>query len=68
MVERAAVHSPSDQAFRRGRNLTAADVLAPLPDLLAYLGDKPRDIRAIEDVGYTLALKHWRDMLSFAAA
>lgn len=114
MVERAVVHSPSDQAFlaghpemisfmtayvteclartsrgpadeirafRRGRNLTAADVvapitvwhgaedrLAPLPDLLAYLGDKPRDIRVIEDVGYTLALKHWRDMLSFAAA
>jgi pimeloyl-ACP methyl ester carboxylesterase len=114
MVERAVVHSPSDQAFlvehpemisfmtdyvteclarssrgpadeirafRRGRNLTAADVhapitvwhgaedrLAPLPDLLAYLGDKPRDVRVIEDVGYTLALKHWRDMLTFAAA
>jgi hypothetical protein len=73
---------PADEirAFRRGRNLTAADVqapitvwhgaedrLAPLPDLLAYLGDKPRDVRVIEDVGYTLALKHWRDMLTFAA-
>lgn len=74
---------PADEirAFRRGRNLTAADVqapitvwhgaedrLAPLPDLLAYLGDKPREVRVIEDVGHTLAMKHWPEMLAFAAA
>ncbi len=74
---------PADEirAFRRGRNLTAADVrapitvwhgaedrLAPLPDLLAYLGDKPRDVRIVENVGHTLALKHWPEMLAFAAA
>ncbi len=74
---------PSDEvrAFRRGQNLTMAelrvplvvwhgeeDVMAPLPDLLAFLGDTPREVRLKPGIGHLLALKHWEEILREAAA
>jgi pimeloyl-ACP methyl ester carboxylesterase/DNA-binding CsgD family transcriptional regulator len=69
------------KAFRRAGNLTVAeltcplivwhgeeDQFAPLPDLLDYLGDKPREVRIFPGVGHMLALRHWDDMLRQAAA
>lgn len=69
------------KAFRRGRNLTVAelscplevwhgeeDVFAPLADLLDYLGDKPREVRVFPGVGHLMALKHWDQVLRRAAA
>ena len=69
------------KAFRRARNLTVAelscpvevwhgeqDVLAPLADLLDYLGDKPREVRVIPGIGHLMALKHWDEVLRRAAA
>lgn len=73
-----STRGPVDEvrAFRQGGNLTPAalsapvvvwhgeeDVMAPLPDLLAYLGDKAREVRVIEGVGHLMALKHWDDIL-----
>lgn len=74
---------PADEvrAFRRGQNLTMAelrvplvvwhgeeDVMAPLPDLLAFLGDTPREVRLKPGIGHLLALKHWEEILREAAA
>ncbi|MDP3747760.1 MAG: hypothetical protein Q8Q88_12015 [Phenylobacterium sp.] len=74
---------PADEvrAFRRGQNLTvtslraplvvwhgAEDVMAPLPDLLAFLGDTPRELRIKPGIGHLLALKHWEEILRDAAA
>lgn len=74
---------PADEvrAFRRGRNLTAEalraplvvwhgeeDVFSPLPDLLAYLGDKAADVRIKPGIGHLLALKHWEELLRAMAA
>lgn len=74
---------PADElrAFRRGRNLTVdglkatvvvwhgeEDVLAPLPDLLAYLGDKASEVTIKPGVGHMLALKHWEEILRATAA
>ena len=69
---------PADElrAFRRGRNLTAADLnvplivwhgeedqLAPLSDLLGYLGDKPTEVWKAPGIGHFLAMKHWEPLL-----
>ena len=69
---------PADEmrAFRHGGNLTPAaltapvvvwhgaeDVLAPLPDLLAYLGDRAGDVRVIDGVGHLMTVKHWDEVL-----
>ncbi len=74
---------PADEvrAFRRGRNLTVEglkapvvvwhgeeDVLAPLPDLLTYLGDKASEVKIKPGVGHMLTLKHWEEILRAAAA
>ena len=74
---------PADEvkAFRRAANLTAADLacaldvwhgeedrFAPLPDLLDYLGDKPRQVRQFPAIGHMLTLKHWEDVLRHVAA
>jgi pimeloyl-ACP methyl ester carboxylesterase/DNA-binding CsgD family transcriptional regulator len=69
------------KAFRRAGNLTPAaltcplvvwhgqdDQFAPLADLLEYLGDKPSEIRIIPDIGHLLAMKHWDEMMRFAAS
>jgi uncharacterized protein YjeT (DUF2065 family) len=44
------------------------EALAPLSDLLDYLGDKPREVRIFPGVGHMLAPRHWDDMLRQAAA
>ncbi|MDB5425611.1 MAG: hypothetical protein JWQ29_3027 [Phenylobacterium sp.] len=69
---------PADEfrAFRQDDNLTPAaltvpvvvwhgaeDVLAPLPDLLAYLGDRASEVRVIDGIGHLMALKHWDEVL-----
>ena len=74
---------PADEirAFSRGRNLTAEalrarlvvwhgeeDVFSPLPDLLAYLGDRVTEVRIKPGIGHLLALKHWEEILRDAAA
>ncbi|WP_309642880.1 alpha/beta fold hydrolase [Phenylobacterium sp.] len=74
---------PADEvrAFRRGQNLTVTelrapvvvwhgedDVLAPLPDLLAFLGDAPKELRIKPGIGHLLTLKHWEEILRRAAA
>ncbi|UTP40210.1 LuxR C-terminal-related transcriptional regulator [Phenylobacterium sp. LH3H17] len=74
---------PADEvrAFRRGQNQTisalraplvvwhgAEDVMAPLPDLLAFLGDTPHEVRIKPGIGHLLALKHWEEILRDAAA
>ncbi len=74
---------PADEvrAFRRGQNLTVAalrtplvvwhgadDVMSPLPDLLAFLGDAPREVRIKPGIGHLLALKHWEEILRDVAA
>jgi len=74
---------PADEvrAFRRGQNLTVSnlrvplvvwhgeeDILAPLADLLAFLGDTPREVRLKPGIGHLLTLKHWEEILRSAAA
>ncbi|MFN3521719.1 MAG: alpha/beta fold hydrolase [Phenylobacterium sp.] len=74
---------PADElrAFRRAQNLTAAelttpltiwhgeeDKLAPLQDLLDYLGDKAEEVWLAPGVGHFLALKHWDALLRRMAA
>lgn len=74
---------PADEirAFRRARNMTLADLraplvvwhgeqdrLAPLSHLLAFLGDKAQEVHVVPGVGHFLALKHWEDILKEAAA
>lgn len=74
---------PADEvrAFRRGRNMALADLrtpltvwhgeqdrLAPLPHLLAFLGDKAQAVHVVPAIGHFLALKHWDDILKEAAA
>ena len=69
---------PADdmRAFRQGGNLTPAaliapvvvwhgaeDVLAPLTDLMAYLGDRAREVRVIDDIGHLMAIKHWDEIM-----
>lgn len=69
---------PADElrAFRRAQNLTAAelrtpliiwhgeeDLLAPLPDLLNYLGDKAEEVWQAPGIGHFLVLKHWEAVL-----
>lgn len=69
---------PADElrAFRRAQNMTAADlvtplivwhgaedVLAPLPDLMDYLGDKAQEVWQAPGIGHFLALKHWEELL-----
>lgn len=69
---------PADElrAFRRARNMTAAelttpliiwhgeeDVLAPLPDLLAFLGDKAIEVWQAPGIGHLLTMKHWPAVL-----
>ena len=72
------VRGPADElkAFRRARNLTAAelrtpliiwhgeeDVLAPLSDLMNYLGDKAQEVWTAPSIGHFMALKHWERVL-----
>lgn len=74
---------PADEvrAFRRGQNLTMAtlqaplvvwhgadDIMSPLADLLAFLGQTPREVRVKPGIGHLLALKHWEEILRDAAA
>ncbi|WP_374574256.1 alpha/beta fold hydrolase [Phenylobacterium sp.] len=69
---------PADElrAFRRARNMTAAelhaplivwhgeeDLLAPLPDLMDYLGDKADEVWLAPGIGHFLVLKHWEAVL-----
>ena len=64
------------KAFRRASNLTVLglncpltiwhgedDVLAPLSDLLDYLGDLPKEVRVFPGIGHLLGIKHWDEML-----
>ncbi len=69
------------RAFRRSGNLTAADLacpldvwhgeedaFAPLSDLLDYLGDRPREVRAFAGIGHMLTLQRWDEVLRHLAA
>lgn len=74
---------PSDElrAFRRGRNMSIGglkaplivwhgeqDRLAPLGQLLDFLGDRADEVHVTPGIGHFLALKHWDDILREAAA
>ena len=69
---------PADElrAFRRGRNMSVSgltaplvvwhgeqDRLAPLPQLLAFLGSHVSEVRMRPGVGHFLALRHWDEIL-----
>lgn len=69
---------PADdlRAFRRSANLTLdgltaplsiwhgeEDRLAPLDDLLRFVGDRPYDLRVVPGIGQLMVLKHWREVL-----
>lgn len=69
------------KAFRQAGNLTIArlsapvivwhgeeDGFAPLSPLLAYLGDKAREVRVVPGAGHLMALKHWDEVLARMAA
>lgn len=73
-----SARGPVDEikAFRQAGNLTPAgltapvivwhgeeDAFAPLPDLLAYLGNKAGEVRVIPGIGHLMALKHWDEIL-----
>ena len=68
------------KAFRRASNQTVLglncpltvwhgedDVLAPLSDLLDYLGDLPREVRIFPGIGHLMGIKHWDEMLRHLA-
>ncbi len=69
---------PADElrAFRLGGNLTPNDLtvpvvvwhgeedaLAPASEILAYLGERAREVRVIEGIGHMMVLKHWDEIL-----
>ena len=74
---------PADEvrAFRRGRNMDLSglsaplivwhgeqDRLAPLAPMLAFVGDRAREVHVTPGIGHFLVLKHWEDILKEAAA
>jgi pimeloyl-ACP methyl ester carboxylesterase len=73
-----STRGPSDEvkAYRQARNYTAddmrtpvlvwhgaEDVLAPLSEILAYLGGKAREVRVIEGIGHLMCAKHWDEIM-----
>jgi len=73
-----STRGPVDEikAFRRAGNLTVAalsapvvvwhgaeDSFAPLPELMAYLGEAVREMWVAPEMGHLLALKHWEAVL-----
>ena len=74
---------PADdlRAFRRSPVLTldamqaplsvwhgAEDRLAPVEDLLRFLGERPHDLKIMPGIGQFMILKHWTDLLEAVAA
>lgn len=74
---------PADElrAFRRGRNMSVSglkaplivwhgeqDRLAPLPQLLSFLGAYASEVHVRPGVGHFLLLRHWDDILREMAA
>jgi pimeloyl-ACP methyl ester carboxylesterase len=74
---------PADElrAFRRGRNMSVnglkaplivwhgeQDRLAPLPQLLAFLGEHASKVHVQPGVGHFLVLRHWDEILREMAA
>lgn len=74
---------PADEvrAFRRARNMDLAglraplivwhgeqDRLAPAASMLVFAGDRASEVRVTPEIGHFLALKHWEEILTGAAA
>ncbi|MBB3891498.1 pimeloyl-ACP methyl ester carboxylesterase/DNA-binding CsgD family transcriptional regulator [Phenylobacterium haematophilum] len=74
---------PADElrAFRRGRNMSVSglkaplivwhgeqDRLAPLPQLLAFLGEHASEVRVRPGVGHFMILRYWDDIMRELAA
>jgi len=64
------------KAFRRARNMTLADLkaplriwhgaedqFAPLPALMGFLGDRAHEVKIMPGTGHFLALRYWREIL-----